>query len=357
MSEVIPVAVIGCGHLGTFHARLYGELPEAKLEAVVDLLPDRARTLGESVGAAAVTDLADVLPQVRAVSIATPTSTHHEVARRCLEAGVSCLVEKPICETTSEGEDLIRLARERGLVLAVGHTERFNPAFAAVRSAVTAPRFVESHRLAPFVARSLDVDVVLDLMIHDLDLTLSLVAAPVESVDAVGVPVLTPGADIANARIRFADGAVANLTASRVSRDRVRKIRFFGPRQYHSLDLATGSVERAVLRALPAGDDPSASGTVSGFGAGGALPPGDAALAAYLAARHLELDYGEVPVVSGNALLEELRDFLGTVGGGGPLTGADGAAGLRSLELAQRIRREVARSLERLGVSSPTASA
>lgn len=378
MNDAIPVAVIGCGHLGTFHARLYAELPEARLVAVVDPHPERAQALAQSLGAQASTDLEAVLHKVRAVSIASPTTTHHEIAWRCLDAGVACLVEKPICETLAEGSALVQHARNLGLVLAVGHTERFNPAFAAARAELGCPRFIESHRLAPFVARSLDVDVVLDLMIHDIDLTLCLQPSAVESVDAVGVPVLTPGADIANARIRFADGAVANLTASRVSREKVRKIRFFGPRQYHSIDLMGGSVERAMLRARAedrtSGSDGSSSGDLTSTsrqivvpgvpsGAGGGKPTRAAsvgndagALDAYLAARHLQLDYGAVPVASGNALLDELRDFLGAVRGG-VLRGADGVAGLRNLELAQAIRAEVARSLDRLGVVPPASPA
>lgn len=370
MADAIPVAVIGCGHLGTFHARLYAELSEAELVAVVDIHPERAETLARTLGTTASTDLGEVLPRVRAVSIATPTTTHQEIAWRCLDAGVACLVEKPICETLAEGQALVQHARNLGLVLAVGHTERFNPAFAAARAELHRPRFIESHRLAPFVARSLDVDVVLDLMIHDIDLTLCLQPAAVESVDAVGVPVLTPGADIANARIRFADGAVANLTASRVSREKVRKIRFFGPRQYHSLDLMSGSVERAVLRER-VGDaavrDAASSSASVPDGAAGAgegdtsarvQPPNDAAaLDAYLAARHLRLDYGGLPVAPGNALLEELRDFLGAVRDGAEMRGADGEAGLRNLELAQTIRAEVARSLDRLGVVPPASQA
>jgi len=359
MSEPTPVAVIGCGHLGTFHARLYGQIPEARLVAVVDIHPERARALAESVGAEPSTDLASVLPRVRAVSIATPTTTHRDIAWQCLDAGVACLVEKPICESAPQGRAIVEHARHLGLTLAVGHTERFNPAFAAARAELKSPRFIESHRLAPFVARSLDVDVVLDLMIHDIDLTLCLLPVAIESVDAVGVPVLTPGADIANARIRFADGAVANLTASRVSRDKVRKIRFFGPRQYHSIDLMSGSVERAMLRELETGASGAASGALLANALSGAPPSGSAAsheaaaLDAYLAARHLRLDYGALPVAPGNALLEELRDFLGAVRDGTEMRGADGEAGLRNLELAQTIRAEVARSLDRLGVVPP----
>jgi predicted dehydrogenase len=392
MRESIPVAVVGCGHLGTFHARLYAQLPEAQLVAVVDTHVERAQALAREVGVEASTDLAAILPRVRAVSIATPTTTHHDIAWQCLDAGVACLVEKPICESAPQGRALVDHARNLGLALAVGHTERFNPAFAAARAELGRPRFIESHRLAPFVARSLDVDVVLDLMIHDIDLTLCLQPAAIESVDAVGVPVLTPGADIANARIRFADGAVANLTASRVSRDKVRKIRFFGPRQYHSIDLMSGSVERAMLRELenggitrvlssggpglraassnapssaaPSSNAPSSAAPSSNVPASSARQSGApalpapasveaAALDAYLAARHLRLDYGGLPVTPGNALLEELRDFLGAVRGGVEMRGADGEAGLRNLELAQRIRAEVARSLDRLGVVPP----
>jgi predicted dehydrogenase len=228
-------------------------------------------------------------------------------------------------------------------VLAVGHIERFNPAFAAARKVLGRPYFVESHRLSTFVPRSLDVDVVLDLMIHDLDLVLSLVPSEVEAVDAVGVPVLTSGDDIANARLRFADGAVANLTASRVSRERVRKIRFFGRHRYVSLDLMERSGEQVLLHQLPDGLPPGAAEA-----AAHAETP-EAALAVYLGARRLRLEHGPIPVPEGNALESELRDFLGAVEGG-TLLGASGEEGVRNLDLALRIQAKIEESRGRLGL-------
>jgi predicted dehydrogenase len=367
MSRSLPVAVIGCGHLGTFHARLYHAMPEAELRVVMDIVPERARALGESLGVPWTADREEAIARAEAVSVATPTVTHAEVAGACLNAGRAVLVEKPLAATIEEGEELVRLATAKGRVLAVGHIERFNPAFRAVRAAVRSPRFIESHRLSTFVPRSLDVDVVLDLMIHDLDLTLGLVPAPIESIDAIGVPVLTAGEDIANARIRFTDGAVANLTASRVSREKVRKIRFFASRRYISIDLMEQKVEQVILERMEEGEPPadaSASPTIPSTSSGGAPPSSsttaasapaparasaeEAALLAFLGARRLRLRHGAVEVPRSNALEEELRDFLAAMEGNA-LEGASGEQGLRNLRAALEIHARVQQSLRRLG--------
>jgi predicted dehydrogenase len=197
--------------------------------------------------------LRDVIDAADAVCLAVPTVDHHRVARVLLEAGRHVLVEKPICSTVAEAEDLIAVAGQRGLVLQVGHVERFNPATDVLRANAVRPRFVEVHRLAPFTPRSLDVDVVLDLMIHDLDIVLALDGSQAVQVDAVGVPVLTPRADIANARLRFASGLIANLTASRVSAEKVRKFRVFSPRTYISADFAAREAQVYRLAEGPAG--------------------------------------------------------------------------------------------------------
>jgi predicted dehydrogenase len=344
MSRTRPVAVIGCGHLGTFHARLYQAMPEAELRVVMDLVPERARALGESLGVPWTTDRDEAIARAEAVSVATPTVTHAEVAGACLAAGRPVLVEKPLAATLDQGEELVRLAQGKGCLLAVGHIERFNPAFRAVRAAVRSPRFIESHRLATFVPRSLDVDVVLDLMIHDLDLTLGLVPAPIESIDAIGVPVLTPGEDIANARIRFADGAVANLTASRVSRERVRKIRFFASRRYVSIDLMEQKVEQVMLERMEEGSEEPSPDGAERTGASAE----DAALLAFFGASRLRLRHGPVEVPKSNALEEELRDFLRAIDGG-MLDGASGEQGLRNLRAALEIHARVQQSLRRLG--------
>jgi predicted dehydrogenase len=235
--------VIGVGHLGQHHARVLASMPGAVLTAVVDIDPDKASRVAATYGAAAHGDWRAIVEQVDAVSIAVPTTVHAEVALGCLEAGLHVLVEKPIAASVEEADAIVAAAARRGAVLAVGHTERFNPASVAGLAHVANPRFVEVHRLATFQERSLDIDVVFDLMIHDLDLLLATVRSPVVDLEVVGVNVLTPKADIANARLRFASGCIANLTASRISRDRVRKARFFQQDAYVSIDFAAREAE------------------------------------------------------------------------------------------------------------------
>jgi predicted dehydrogenase len=232
----IPVAVVGVGYAGKRHAEKYALSPKAKLIGVADIDAQRAREIGAQLGVASMTDYRELFGRVRGVSIAVPTRLHYEVAREFLYAGIDVLVEKPMTATLDEGRQLVDLAREKRLMLQVGHLERFNPAIRALESAIQEPKFVECHRLAPFVERGTDVDVVLDLMIHDIDVIASLVRSKVERVEAVGVAVLTNEPDIANARITFANGCVANVTASRVSVKRERKIRFFQPDAYISID-------------------------------------------------------------------------------------------------------------------------
>lgn len=232
----LAAGVVGVGHLGSLHASKYAASSSAELVALADIDEPRAREMGLRYRAPAVTDYRDLLDKVRCVSIAVPTQEHYRVARDFLAAGVDVLVEKPIASAVPDGRELVDLARRNGCILQVGHLERFNPVVREVEGLVSDPRFVECHRLAPFVARGADVDVVLDLMIHDIDVISSLVHAPVASIDATGVAVLTDKPDIANARIRFEDGCVANVTASRVSMKRERKIRFFQHDAYISLD-------------------------------------------------------------------------------------------------------------------------
>ena len=238
MTTPIRIAVIGVGSLGQHHARVCAGLPGTTLAGVFDTDRDRAEEVAARHGCRTFEHLRDLLPEVDAVTLAVPTVDHHRVARVLLDAGKDVLVEKPISTTLAEAEDLIRVARERRLILQVGHIERFNPATETLRANAVRPRFIEVHRLGSFSPRSLDIDVVLDLMIHDLDIVLSLDGSEAVQVDAVGVPVLTPRVDIANARIRFASGLIANLTASRVSAERVRKFRVFSPRTYISVDFA-----------------------------------------------------------------------------------------------------------------------
>src|SRR6185436_18128469 len=239
----LRVGVIGVGHLGKHHARILASLPDVELVGVVDTNRPRADEIAAANHTRPLYDAKELAGNVDAVTIAVPTETHLEVARSFLMAGVPVLVEKPMTRTLEEADQLIDLAAKAGVPLAVGHTERFNPAVEVASTLLTNPRFIEVHRLGAFPDRSLDIDVVFDLMIHDLDVVLSLVHSEVTAIEAVGVPVLTGRVDIANARLRFANGCIANLTASRISRDRVRKIRFFQPRAYVSIDYAAQKLD------------------------------------------------------------------------------------------------------------------
>jgi predicted dehydrogenase len=308
----LRVAVIGVGHLGKHHARILSSLTGVALVAVVDTNQARAAEIAAVNGTRAAFDSRELLGQVDAVTIAVPTELHRDIALPFLKAGVPVLVEKPMARTLEEADQLIEAAADAGVVLAVGHTERFNPALAAARPLITDPRFIEVHRLGAFPERSLDIDVVFDLMIHDLDVVLSLVDSDVESLEAVGVPVITSRVDIANARLRFANGCIVNLTASRISRDRVRKIRFFQPSAYVSIDYATQKVEvyRLVKGSGPAPFD-SAQGKPS-------------------------IEGGEIDVPNEEPLKRELADFVDAiVAKRAPKV--TGEAGRRALALAQEI--------------------
>jgi predicted dehydrogenase len=252
------VAVVGVGHLGQHHARIYHAMEGVTLVGVADTRRERAEEIAAKYGVRALTDSRSLLDEADAVSIAVPTVAHLEVAAPFLERGKAVLVEKPLAASLDEADQLLALADRHGAVLAAGHTERFNPAVEVARPLIANPRFVEVHRLGTFPERSLDIDVIFDLMIHDLDLLLAFVGSEVTSVEAVGVNVLTPRTDIANARIRFASGCVANLTASRISRDRVRKIRFFQHNTYVSVDYAAREVE--AYRLVPKDGRPAIEG-------------------------------------------------------------------------------------------------
>ena len=310
MSEqALRAAVIGVGHLGRHHARILSSIEGARLEAVVDVNEPRAREIASAAGARALTNVRELVGQVDLVSIATPTETHAEIAGLFLEQGIPVLVEKPLSRSVVEADAIIAAAARSGATLAVGHTERFNPAVLAARPAVDHPRFVEVHRLGTFPERSLDIDVVFDLMIHDLDLVLSIVQSEVESIEAVGVPVLTDRFDIANARLRFASGCVANITASRISRDRTRKIRFFQRDAYISID--TGAKTAEVYRLVRPAD------------------------------RRPAIEGGKIPVPEGEPLRNELQDFVDAVRfGRAPLVG--GADGRRAVALAAEITERMA---------------
>jgi predicted dehydrogenase len=238
----VPVAVIGVGEHGKKHSRELKKVPGAELVGVYDLRPERTREVATELGVRAFTSIEEALGAAQAVSIVIPTSHHAEVARQAIERGVDVLLEKPITRTVEEADEITALAADRGRILQVGHVERFNPGVIAAKSVTHRPLFFEIHRLGVFSARSLDVDVVFDLMIHDLDLVLWLAGAKVSDVRAVGLPVLSDKVDIANARVEFENGTVANFTASRVSTERVRKFRFFQPSEYVSIDFTRRDV-------------------------------------------------------------------------------------------------------------------
>jgi predicted dehydrogenase len=299
-------AVVGAGYLGRFHAQKYAGLADCELVGIADPSPEARERLGAELGAPCFSDHRELLARVDAVSIATPTVLHHAVARDFLEAGAHVLVEKPITATADEARELIAIAGRRGLVLQVGHLERFNPVIRAVAGEIVAPRFIESNRLAPFKARGTDVSVVLDLMIHDIDLIEHIVRSPIESIDAIGAPVFTDEIDIANARIRFANGCVADVTASRISMKAERKLRVFQSDAYLSIDLQQ-KLLTIVRRPASLGDD--------------GLP---------------KVEIEERSCDQGDALQDEIRSFVDAVRAGGrPVV--SGEDGLRALETATRI--------------------
>jgi len=241
--QKIRVGVVGTGSIGKNHARVLSELPDVDFTTIYDVNADAAAEIAAKFGVRAASSLDEFASMVEAASIATPTPTHFPVAKALLEKGKHCLVEKPITENTRDAKELAELAARAGLVLQVGHIERFNPVLSALEQRLTHPQFIESHRLSPYPGRSTEIGVVLDLMIHDLEIVLHLVRSPVKYVDAVGIPVLSKGEDIANARIRFENGCVANLTASRISPEKMRKIRVFQNDAYLSLDYQNQSGE------------------------------------------------------------------------------------------------------------------
>jgi predicted dehydrogenase len=305
------IGVIGVGHLGQHHARILASTPGVTLTGVVDTKPGRAAEIAAKYGVPAYTDAAALAGQVDAVTIAVPTASHVEVALRFIDQGVPVLVEKPIAATVADADRLVAAAAARGVVLAAGHTERFNPAVVAALPLVSSPRFIEVHRLGTFPERSLDIDVIFDLMIHDLDLLLSAVRSEVVSIEAVGVNVLTPKIDIANVRLRFASGCIANLTASRISRERVRKARFFQTDSYVSIDYAAQEVE--VYRLMRSESAAAARPVIQG---------------------------GKLEIAQQEPLAGELNDFIGAVRER-RAPAVTGDAGRDALALAERVAAEI----------------
>ncbi len=318
----IRVAVIGVGYLGRFHAQKYAQAPGCELVAVVDARAEARESVAQELGTRCLGDHRELLGKVDAVSVVTPTPGHFAIARDFLSNSAHVLVEKPITETAAEARELIALAADAGLILAVGHLERFNSAILAAEPYLREPRFVECHRLAPYRERGTDVNVVLDLMIHDIDIVQTIVGAPIVSIDAVGTPVFSAEIDIANARIRFANGCVANATASRVSLKTERKMRIFEDDAYISLDLQQKIL--TLIRKRTEADGP------------GPLP----------------VAIEEQSLEPGDALKAEIESFLSCVRTGrAPVV--SGEAGLMALETATRITAQVEKALAERRPAAP----
>src|SRR5947207_10689231 len=239
----LRVGVVGVGHIGSNHARLYAGIPSVEFAAIYDVDLARARSIGKKFDVPVAQSLEEFTGMVDAASVATPTNTHYEIGQALLARNRHLLIEKPITDNTAHATELAELAAKSGLILQVGHVERFNPVLSALEKRLTHPRFIEAHRLSPYPERSTDIGVVLDLMIHDLEIILHFVRSPVQRIDAVGVPVLSRVEDIANARLRFENGCIANVTSSRISPERMRKIRVFQEDAYLSLDYQNQSGE------------------------------------------------------------------------------------------------------------------
>ncbi len=313
MKKDIKVAVIGVGYLGRFHAQKYRALPGCTLAGVVDTSPERLREVSAELGVPGFGEVSEILKLVDAVSIAVPTSVHYEVAKVCLKAGKHLLIEKPIAPTVKEAAALVALARKKGVLMQVGYLERFNPGFLACRELITRPQFIETIRISPFLSRGSDVDVVLDLMSHDLDLVLALVPSKLRSLHGVGKSLLTERTDLANVRLIFADGCVANMTASRISNKTERKLRVFQQDSYISIDFVKPSAR-----------------VYSGNGAGPAN-------------QDAEFSSEDIPLEKGDSLLAEISAFLAAIRTAGrPVV--SGEEGLRTMKVAERVIKDISRN-------------
>jgi predicted dehydrogenase len=311
----IKVGVVGIGHLGKYHLQKYQKLENCKIVAAADTFEERAVSAAELYHCRAMTDYREMIGTVDAVSIAVPTRCHHEVAKAFLEAGVHVLLEKPITETLAQADELIILADRRGLVLQIGFVERFNPAVIALAKVIRKPLFIEAHRLHPFYERGTDVDVILDLMVHDLDIILHFVNSPLQDIDASGTAVLSDKVDIANVRLRFADGCVANVTASRISMKTMQKIRFFGVEGYHAVDCAKRDLLSLSRQVGPGGK--------------------------------VEIVQNHLEIIQKDPLEEEVRAFIEAVTQKtDPLV--SGRDGRQTLEVALRILEEIRKAQERI---------
>ncbi|MDF1615031.1 Gfo/Idh/MocA family protein [Desulfurivibrio dismutans] len=314
--EKVRIGVIGVGHLGKYHAAKYAAMEDVELVGVADIDPRAADAIARQHGVTPYGDYQQMLPLVDAVSIVVPTVHHHRVAMECLRQGIDIMLEKPMTTTLAEADELIARAAAERRILQVGHIERYNPAVTALEQYLTRPLFIESHRIHVFKPRGLDVDVVLDLMIHDIDIILSIVDSPISSMHTVGVPVITPSTDIANARIIFENGCTANITVSRVSKDNVRRLRIFQPRCYLSLDYAEKSL--MIIRLKDQLNDQG-------------LP-------------QEEITHHKLP--EQDALEAELRDFANNVRHR-TTPKVDGVQGRRALQVAQEIMTQIDENFRR----------
>ena len=306
--NTIPVAVIGSGYLGRFHAQKYANLPEAELVGVVDTNPARAEEVARETSTSPLSDYRNLYGQIKAASVVVPTPLHYSIAKDLLERDIHVLLEKPMTTTLEEAQELNLIARKKNLVLQVGHLERFNPAYLAIEQTVKSPLFIESHRLNSFQERGTEVDVILDIMIHDIDIILNLVDSEVTRIHAVGIPVISSMIDIANARLEFENGCVVNVTASRISDKSMRKIRIFQQDAYISIDFAAQGV--SVYKKIEEE---------------GKIP--------YIVSEQLKIE-------SGDSLEEEIKSFLTSVKEKRqPLV--PGEAGIRALQVALEITNQL----------------
>ena len=344
----LRVAVLGTGALGKEHARIYSELVQAGLvdfAGIFDVSAETARRIAEKLRTRAFTSVAEAAGAADALSIVTPTVTHFDLAKQLLQQGKHVLVEKPMTDNTAQAAELVQLARQHRCVLQVGHVERFNPIFKYLETVATQPRFIETHRLSPYPARSTDIGVVLDLMIHDLDVVLAFVKSPVVSVDAVGIPVLSKSEDIANARLRFANGCVANLTASRISPERMRKIRVFsGPDNTCYISLDYRAQEGYIYRI--ARDDEEESSLLKKL-----LASRDSTIVSEFAGKRIVRE--PVPITKEEPLKQELLHFVECVREQQtPMVSGESAK--RALDLAFEITRQIQAQPNSATALSPT---
>ena len=328
MSKQVNIGVIGVGHLGVHHASHLAKIKNANLVGVFDTNLERAEEISKKINTAIFQSVDNLLENVEAVSIVTPTSTHRDVAEKCIKKGKHVFIEKPITSSVKDAEHLIELSKKHNVIIQVGHIERFNPALLALSNLEIDPKYIEVHRMAPFMSRGTDVPVVLDLMIHDIDLILSFISSPVKEIYANGVSIMTNSVDIANARIKFENGSIANITSSRVAKDRVRKIKIFQQDLYVTIDFLAGISE--VYKAMGASqNDP------------------DAIMSAPLVekdGKHRQIFYEKPKVKKTDALKAELKNYLNAVlGKEKPMV--DGFAGKQALDVAIKIHDKILEDL------------